>query len=146
MGSLLGRGACGLALDRFPAPVVAGLSMVLPALGYLLIAGSHGAVPLVTLAMLLIGISYGADADLPSFLVARYFRLEVFSTASSLIYCAILLGSASGAILLNRSLTHANSFAPFLYGMSGAVLLGSLLFICLPRRRSPVPQPAGEFA
>ena len=65
LGSLIGRGACGLALDRFPAPIVAALSMVLPALGYVLIAGSHGALPVVMGAMLLIGISFGADADLP---------------------------------------------------------------------------------
>jgi MFS family permease len=137
LGSLIGRGACGVALDRFPAPIVAGLSMVLPALGYFLIAGSHGAIPVVTLSMLLIGISSGADADLPSFLVARFFRIEIFSSASSLIFCAILFGSASGALLLNRLLTHYNSFAPFLYLMSGAVLAGSLLFLCLPRRPEP---------
>ncbi len=146
LGSLIGRGACGLALDRFPAPVVAAVSMVLPALGYALIAHAHGAVPVVTLSMLLIGLSYGADADLPSFLVARYFRLEIFSSAMSLTFCATLFGSASGALLLSAFLKRYNSFTPFLDLMSGTVLAGSLLFLCLPRRPAPVPPPAQQFA
>jgi MFS family permease len=146
LGSLIGRAACGLALDRFPAPVVAAVSMVLPALGYALIASSRGSVPMVTLSMLLIGLSYGADADLPSFLVARYFRLEIFSSALSLTFCATLFGSASGALLLSALLLHYKSFAPFLYLMSGTVLAGSLLFLCLPRRRAPINQPAEQFA
>ena len=146
VGSLIGRGACGLALDRFPAPIVAALSMVLPALGYVLIAGSHGALPVVMASMLLIGISFGADADLPSFLVSRYFRLEVFSSAASLTYCATLFGAASGALLLSGSLAHYQSFGPFLYMMAGAVLAGSLLFLCLPRRPAPAALPAEQFA
>ncbi len=145
LGSLLGRAGCGLALDRFPPPLVAAAAMSLPALGYLLIAGAHGSVPVVTLSMLLIGVSFGADADIPSFLVARYFRIEVFSSAMSLTYCAILLGSASGALLLSGSLAHYKSFEPFLYLMSGAVLAGCLLFLGL-RRPAPPPQVAERFA
>ena len=89
---------------------------------------------------------YGADADLPSFLVARYFRLEIFSSALSLTFCATLFGSASGALLLSGALSRYKSFAPFLYGMSGVVLAGSLLFFCLPRKSVAIAQPAGQFA
>ncbi|MBU6268219.1 MAG: MFS transporter [Sphingomonadales bacterium] len=134
VGSIIGRGACGLALDRFPAKWVAALSMILPALGYVLIATNHGAVGLVTGAMFLVGISYGAESDLPSFLVARHFRLEVFSSAMSLVYCGVLFASATGAMMLALVLRRTNSFTPFLLACAVGIVLGSLLFLALPRR------------
>jgi MFS family permease len=91
--------------------------------------------------MLLIGISFGADGDLPSFLVARYFRIEVFSTAMSLIYCVTLVGSASGALILSGFLSHYKSFAPFLYFAAATVLGGSALYACLPRRAARLVLP-----
>src|SRR5262249_21245781 len=34
LGTIVGRIGCGLALDRFPTPIVTSLSMILPALGF----------------------------------------------------------------------------------------------------------------
>ncbi len=138
LGGLIGRGVCGLALDRLPAGRVAAAAMVLPALGYMLIAGAHGQVSVITGAMLLVGLSYGAENDLPSFLVARYFRLEIFSSAMSLVYCGILFGSAFGALLLAGLIRHFNSFTPFLWLVSASILAGSLLFLLLPARTQDV--------
>ena len=148
LGSILGRAGCGLALDRFPAPLVAAGAMMLPAFGYLLIVSAHGAVPVVTAAMLLVGVSFGADADIPSFLVARYFRIEVFSSAMSLVYCATLLGSALGALLMSATLARWGGFSPFLHLSAAAVAVGCVLFLFLPRRRVPGMRhlPQGEGA
>lgn len=131
IGSIIGRAACGLSLDRFSPERVAALSMVLPAVGYVVIVSSHGAVSVITLAMLLIGFSYGAENDLPSFLVARYFRIEVFSSAMSLVFCGVLFASATGALILSGVLKHFNSFTPFLVLASVTVAVGSLLFLAL---------------
>jgi MFS family permease len=139
IGAIIGRAACGLALDRFAPARVAALSMVLPALGFMVIANHHAGVPegsvsVVTLAMLLIGLSYGAENDLPSFLVAKYFRIDVFSSTMSLVFCGILFASASGALILSGILKHYNGFAPFLWLCSATVLIGSLLFLALPKK------------
>jgi MFS family permease len=146
LGSILGRAACGLALDRFAPSRVACISMLLPALGYAIIASAHGAVPVITGAMLLVGLSYGAEGDLPSFLVARYFRLEIFSSTMSLVFCGVLFASAAGALILSAMLSRFdNSYAPFLMLVSASVLAGSLLFLALPHRRargSEMPAPA----
>jgi MFS family permease len=134
IGAIIGRGACGLALDRFAPARVAALSMILPAIGYIVIANHFGGVSAVTLAMLLIGFSYGAENDLPSFLVARYFRIEIFSSTMSLVFCGVLFASASGALILSGILKHFNSFAPFMWLSSATILIGSLLFLALPRK------------
>ena len=110
IGAIVGRGACGLALDRFQPSRVAAASMVLPAIGYAVIATHHGAVPVVTGAMLLVGLAYGAESDLPSFLVARHFPVKWFSSAMSLVFCGILFASASGALILSGMLRAFDSF------------------------------------
>ncbi|MBW8784403.1 MAG: MFS transporter [Novosphingobium sp.] len=133
IGALIGRGVCGLALDRFAARTVAALSMVLPALGYATIALVPGAVSAITLAMLLVGLSYGAENDLPAFLVAKYFRIQVFSSALALVFCGVLFAGAGGAAILSLVLKLTDSFRPFLLLASATVLAGSLLFLALPR-------------
>lgn len=134
IGGIAGRALCGLALDRLAPRWVAAVSMILPALGYVVIAMNHGAVPLITGAMFLVGLSYGAEGDLPSFLVARHFPLRLFSSASSLVYCGILFASASGALILAAVLKRTNAFSPFLMIAAVSVALGSLLFLALPRQ------------
>ena len=148
IGAIAGRAACGLSLDRFPAPIVAFAAMVLPALGYALIAANAGAVPLLTLATLLIGMAYGSEGDLPAFLVARHFPVERFSSAMSLVYCGILFASASGALILSLTLKWYGSYGPFLWLMSGSVLAGSLLFLLLPGRaaRPVADMPVSQLA
>lgn len=132
-GSLVGRIICGLSLDRFRPAHVAALWMVLPAAGYTLIATSHGVVPMIALAMVLIGLAFGADNDLSAFLVARFFPVEIYSTALSLVSCGVLFAGASGALLLSVTLRHSG-FTPFLYVASLAALAGGLGFLLLPRR------------
>ncbi len=146
IGAIIGRAACGLALDRFSPPLVACAAMILPALGYVLLASYPGAVSLLTFATLLIGLAYGSEGDLPSYLVSRYFPVERFSTAMSLVYCGILFASAGGSLILATILKQTGSFTPFLWLVSGTVLAGSLLFLLLPRgpRHAPADIPLSQ--
>jgi len=134
VGTIVGRIASGLALDRFAARPVAALSMVLPAFGLLLIASPLDTAFAVGLGLFLVGVTIGAEGDLLSYLVARYFRLDIFSTTLSLAYCAVFIGSASGALILSGLLKRFDSFTPFLLVSAGTVLLGSMMFLLLPRQ------------
>jgi MFS family permease len=134
VGTVLGRIACGLSLDRFRPAHVATLWMALPAGGYALIAAAHGAHLPIAGGMALIGLAMGADNDLTAFLVARHFRLEVFSTALSLVLCGVLFAAACGAMLLSAVLRHGGGFTLYLQIVSVTALVGALLFLALPRR------------
>lgn len=134
-GTLLGRVACGLALDRFPTPIVTCLSMILPALGFFLLASDFDTVGVITFAMFLVGLSVGAESDLLSFLIARYFKLRIYGTTFGLLACATFLASAVGALGISLTLALSNSFAPYLTIVSVTVLLGSVLFLALPGAR-----------
>jgi len=134
-GTIVGRLACGLALDRFPTPYVAAASMFLPAIGLFLLATSLHSTLVVTFAMVLVGLYVGAESDILAYLVARYFKLRIYNSTLSLLTCCVFLGAALGAGGISISLKLADSFSPFMYIVSGTVLIGSLLFLLLPKRR-----------
>jgi MFS family permease len=135
LSTIVGRIGCGLALDRFSTPVVTFVSMILPALGFLLLATDLDTYPVIVLAMCLAGLSMGAESDLLGFLVARYFSMRIYATTLSLLFSASFLSSAFGAVLISASLQRYGTFGPFLYGTAGSIFVGSLFFLFLPRGR-----------
>lgn len=134
-GTVVGRIACGLALDRFATPLVTSLSMVLPALGFFLLATDLDTVPVIGGSMFLVGLAVGAESDLVSYLVARYFALRIYNTTLGLVYTVAFLASALGAVLISRTLAVFDSFSPYLYAVSGSIALGAALFLLLPWAR-----------
>lgn len=142
IGTVVGRIACGLALDRFPAPRVAAISMFGPAIGYALLASPLDQTTVIGISMFLVGLAVGAEGDLQSFLVARHFHLRIFSTTLSLVYVSVFAAAALGALFISISLRLTDSFAPFLAFVAVAIAVGSALFLLLPREGTF--QPIGE--
>ncbi|VWX46638.1 MFS transporter [Novosphingobium sp. 9U] len=134
-GTIVGRISCGLALDRYPTPPVTALSMILPAIGFALLGSTLDSVTVIGAAMFLVGLSIGAESDLISFLVARYFQLRIYATTLSLLYCVSFLASALGALGISWSLSASGSFSPYLFFVAGSVAVGSSLFLLLPWQR-----------
>ena len=135
IGTIVGRIGCGLALDRFSTRIVTAVSMGLPALGYFLLGTSLDATTIITMSMFLVGLSVGAESDLVNYLVARYFNMRIFNTTSGLVYTCSFLSSASGALLISLTLRLTDSFAPFLFLVTGTITVGAVLFLLLPKER-----------
>ncbi len=142
VGTISGRILCGIALDLFPAPRVAVISMLLPAFGFALLASHLDTAWAIGFAMFLVGLAVGAEGDLQSFLVARHFDLRIFSTTLSLVYCAVFAAAASGAGLVSLALKLTGSFAPFMWGIAAAIAIGSGLFGLLSK--DPPDHKIGE--
>jgi MFS family permease len=136
VSTVVGRLVCGVALDHFPTPIVTAVCMFPPAVGFLILATDFDAVTLVAFAMILVGFTVGAEHDLLSYLVARYFKLRIFSSTLAVLTCFAFLATATGSIAISVTLDKADTFAPYLYVVSGTVLLGCLLFLFLPRSSS----------
>ena len=134
-GTIVGRIACGLALDRFKTPIVSFISMGVPALGFLLLASSFDAVSVVTFSMFLVGVSVGSESDLISFLAARYFKLRIYSSTLSLFHSCAFLASAAGAGATSLTLKLTDSYVPYLYAVSVTIMIGSVLFLFMPMSR-----------
>jgi MFS family permease len=144
IGVLAGRFASGLALDRFPAPVVTSIAMALPAIGLFLIASSLDSPAVLMTAVVMLGLSYGAEGDVIGYLVARIFGVKVYSSVLGMMVAAISGGSTCGAILLSFTLKSTGGYEFFLTFAGVATLFGSLLFLLLPRHPLPFVEKRSE--
>jgi MFS family permease len=131
---LLGRICCGLALDRFPVHAVAAVFLGVPGLGLLILASGTTAPWLIVVSVLCLGLSFGAEGDLVAYLVMKFFKLEIYSTVLGLIFGALALSVATGALLLSVMLKFSGSFVPFLILSGVCAMLGGCFFWLLKRQ------------
>ena len=134
-GVVIGRFACGLALDRLPAHAVAAVGMGLPSIGMLLIASPLGGAWVLGISVLLMGLSQGAEGDIAGYLVVRHFGVKIYSSVLGLVIAALGASSALGAVMLSLMLKPSDSYVGFLMLSASTVLVGSLLFLLLGTAR-----------
>jgi len=140
-GMIIGRLVSGVALDRFSAPLVATIGLALSGMGLLVIASGWDARPIVFLAVLTFGLSLGAESDVVAYLVVRSFGVKLYSTVHSITATFTALASVLGSVFLSMTLDGYGRYAPFL-GVTGALaVLGSLMFLFLPRNPDVDDEP-----
>jgi predicted MFS family arabinose efflux permease len=131
VGTLIGRFGCGLALDRWPLHIVSALSMGAPAIGLALIASPYDAPVILMIAVLFIGLAFGAEGDLLGYAIANKFGTRVYSSVFSFMSTAMGITSASGALLLGLTLALTNTFTLFLLITAILTAVGALLLLVL---------------
>ena len=131
IGSIVGRLICGVALDILPGRIIAAVSFGLPVIGLLLLASSIDSIAAVTLAILLIGLSFGSEGDIIPYLAARYFGIGIFSTVVGLLSAVIGSSMALGSVILSIVLGATDSFNLYLLIAAGTATAGSLLFLMM---------------
>ena len=130
---IIGRLLCGVALDRLPTYAVAAISMGLPGIGLGMLATGSAEPATITVAVLLLGLSLGAEGDILAYLVMRFFRLEVFSTVLGLVLGGLALSVAGGSLLLSLTLKLTGGFTTFLVISGVSSLIGSVVLFQLKR-------------
>lgn len=130
-GTLAGRFLCGICLDRFPAHVVSAIGMGLPCVGLFVLASDLDAPAALSLAVLLIGLAFGAEGDLVGYLVVRIFGVRIYSSVLGLMTAIISTSASLGALLVGVTLASTGSYVLFLNICAVAVLVGSLMFLPL---------------
>jgi MFS family permease len=141
IGVLAGRFLSGLALDRFPAHLVAAIGLGVPGLGLFMLASGFDAPIVIMIAVFMFGLSNGAEGDVVGFLVVRNFGVGVYSSVLGLMTLAMATASSLGAALLSLTLRWTDSFALFLTIGGCTVVLGSLLFLFLKKPGAEIGAP-----
>jgi predicted MFS family arabinose efflux permease len=132
-GTIIGRLVSGVALDRFPAPLVATIGLAISGIGLIVIASGLDARPTLFIAVLTFGMSIGAESDVIAYLVVRNFGVKIYSSVHSILSASTAIAAVAGSLLLSLSLSRFGQYWQFL-GVTGAVAVGaSLLFLLLPR-------------
>ena len=142
-GMLIGRFISGVALDRFSAPLVAAGALALTSVGLFMIAWSGGSVPVLAVGIMLVGLSLGAESDIIAYMIHNNFGTRIYSSVFGMTSSVVSISAAFGAGLLSVVLTRTNSYSTFMVISGVFVLIGSSLFLFLPRGLA-VAEPADE--
>ncbi len=118
---IAGRLTIGGLVDRFPARVVAPVFVLLPAVACWMLARGVAAVP----AIMLIGLSAGAEVDLLAYLTSRYFGMRhyarIYGFGLSAFSAGVGIGPVAGGWVHDRT----GSYALALYGFTVMVVVAA---------------------
>ena len=118
---VVGRVVVGFLLDRFWAPGVAAAALTLPVAGAYVLAGSPD-IPAAVLSAFCLGFAAGAELDLMSFLVARYFGLKHYGRIYSVAYATLAVCSGTAPMLFAQVYDRTQSY-------DSAYLIAAVLFL-----------------
>lgn len=137
--SVGGRLLSGMLLDRFPPQWIAAMALFFPALAYamlLFLAKSEAAGLVIAMC---IGLTSGAETDLLTYVVSRYFRPTSFSSIYSLLLGVYGVGYGIAPVAAGAAFDATGSYVPVFLTLMIAALFGALLLIMLGR---PNAEPA----
>ena len=136
MALIVGRLIAGWIIDRVFAPYVAVFFIVLPFVGMVVLASGTTLVsPLVGVALL--GMGMGAEIDLQSFLVTRYFGIRCFGALHGLLFIGNPVGNAVGAAALGWSYQLLHSYNPAFSVFAVLMVIPCVVFLILGPYRYP---------
>jgi predicted MFS family arabinose efflux permease len=137
---LLGRLVTGYLLDRLFAPYVAAGMLVVAAAGSVILAIPSSPVWLLMLGILLIGQAQGAELDVLSYTVARYFGMRAYASIYALIYIGAVLAIPAGSMAFAAIHDRWKSYQLALWLACGVLLVCAALFSRLGAYRFAGPE------
>jgi predicted MFS family arabinose efflux permease len=144
--ALIGRWVTGWLLDRFFAPRVAMVLLLVAALGALALATAHSAAT-GFLGASLIGIGMGGEADVTPWLLAKYFGLRSFATLYALTWTVYAVAGAIGPVIMGRAFDATGSYESLLVELAALTAISASLMFLMPRYPATVvgTDPARTF-
>ncbi|HLH04836.1 MAG TPA: MFS transporter [Bryobacteraceae bacterium] len=134
--TLASRLVTGWLLDRYFAPRVALVLLLIAAAGTFALAHAHSAFAGIFGAAL-IGIGMGGEADVTPYLLTRYFGLRSFSSLYGWSWTVYAIAGALGPILMSRAFDRTGSYTKLLLLLAALSSAAALLMLLLPRYQRP---------
>ncbi|MEV4901974.1 MFS transporter [Citricoccus sp. NPDC055426] len=131
VGTVIARPVIGWLFDRFYATHVAVPMFIAAAIGCLLLLWGGPALAPVT--ALLIGIGFGAEIDLMSYLSSRYFNRRAFASLYSFVYSVFMIGSALGPVVAGFLFDAQGSYSSPLVIAASMMAIAAVLLLTLPK-------------
>ncbi|EQA96608.1 MFS family permease [Sphingobium wenxiniae] len=129
--SVAGRLIVGFLFDRQAGPPLGMASVSLPVFTALLLLLFPGSIPVILVAIFLLGLSVGGEYDAIIYLSTRYFGMRNFGTLFGFVAAALLAGVGLGPLIASHLYDQTGSYQSFLLlaipaGALCAVLIGTL--------------------
>lgn len=127
---IVGRVLVGYLVDRFPAPKVASVFFMLPAIGMAILFAARAQGGEIV-AVLLLGLSAGAEVDILAYLVSRYFGMRSYGAIYGSLLSIFGVAGGLGPVLVARAYDAAKSYQPALVGGAILFIVGAITIGCL---------------
>jgi MFS family permease len=116
--------------DYFSAQRLTAACMLLAAAGAaaLALTGAKWAF----IAVPLLGIGFGCEVDMMSYMIARHFPLHLYGRCYGIVYAAALLGAGTGPVWLGAVFDQSGSYRDGLWISALALTIAAILFITTP--------------
>jgi MFS family permease len=128
---IAGRIIVGTLADRFWAPPIAFAFLAPAALASVLMVSIPLNVPLAGALCIVLGLATGAEGDLLSYLVTRYFGIKSYGQIFSCIFVAFIAAIAIAAPLSGWAFDLVKSYTPVMLGAAVGWIACGLLFLTL---------------
>lgn len=129
-----GRIVAGYCIDKIFAPYIAVLFLLSPMAGIAVLATGTAAPAVGTV---LLGLGIGAEIDLMSFIISRYFGVRFFGALHGFMFAPVMLGNAAGASILGWCFQWLHSYAPGFALFEILLATACVLMMTLGRYRYP---------
>ncbi len=136
MALIVGRVIAGYIMDRVFAPYVALFFLGGPIIGLAILGWNLPINPLI--GTVLLGLGVGAEIDLMSFLITRYFGIRAFGALHGTMFSVFVLGNAAGASSLGWSFQLLKSYTPAFTVFECFLAAACMLFLSLGPYEYPV--------
>jgi len=131
VASIAGRLTIGMLLDRFQGRLIAACVVCLPIVGSLILIGLPGSMLAASAAVVIFGLTMGAELDILAYLTSRYFKPVNFGMMFGTIGGFVTLAGGTGPMMLNLVYDATTSYVPALWGILPLCLLSATLFVLL---------------
>jgi MFS family permease len=131
---IVGRLIAGYLMDKMHAPLLGIFFLILPLVGLVLLT-VESVNPII--GAILLGLGIGAEVDLLSYLVSRYFGMKSFGTLHGLMFSGVVLGNAAGAASLGWAFQANGSYNAAFTVFEALLVVGCILFGILGAYRYP---------
>ena len=122
---------------------VAFATLVLPAIGILLLAGQQHNLAATALGVVLLGVAQGAEGDQVAFFVARFFPLGLYSRIFSVLMVCISASLGVGGILYGYTFDKTGNYDLVLYASSALFIFAGVCMLLLGRGKLHLQPIAG---
>lgn len=131
VSTIVGRLVGGVLLDRINGGIVGAVSLLMPVVSALLVLAHPGSASAATAAVLILGLSLGAELDCVAYLATRHFGMRNFGTIFGVISGLLAFASGAGPFLVNLSYDLTRNYDLALEAYVPASLVASALFLSL---------------
>ena len=131
--AIIGRLGTGFLLDRFDPRVTTAIAMALPIVTFTLLLTTPHSIPFAYVAVLMMGLSLGAEVDAVAFLTGHYFGMRNYGLLFGTMMSGLSIATGAAPLVAGAIYDWTGSYNLMLMGAIPLCLISAALILTLGR-------------